>query len=88
MLKSIDPLLGADLLHTLAAMGHGDRLVVADANFPADAVARSTTLGRPLHLAGTAWILAFGGFAVIYAPMLALARPVQKRAMPRKTDAN
>ncbi len=42
----------------------------------------------PLHLAGTAWILAFGGFAVIYAPMLALARPVQKRAMPRKTDAN
>ena len=37
----------------------------------------------PLHLAGAAWILAFGGFAVIYAPMLALARPAQKRAMPR-----
>lgn len=37
----------------------------------------------PLHLAGTAWILAFGGFAVIYAPMLAFTRPAQKRAMPR-----
>lgn len=34
MLKNIPPLLGPDLLHILAAMGHGDDLVIADANFP------------------------------------------------------
>jgi L-fucose mutarotase len=40
MLKGLDPLLGPDLLHALASMGHGDELVVADANFPAAALAR------------------------------------------------
>ena len=40
MLKGIDPLLAPDLLHVLAAMGHGDELAVVDANFPAVAVAR------------------------------------------------
>ena len=35
MLHRIDPLLSPDLLHALAAMGHGDRLAVVDANFPA-----------------------------------------------------
>lgn len=50
MLKGIDPRLGADLLHTLRAMGHGDMLIVVDTNFPAAAVARSTVLGRPLTM--------------------------------------
>jgi len=36
MLKNISPLLHPDLLATLRAMGHGDDIVVADANFPAD----------------------------------------------------
>jgi L-fucose mutarotase len=40
MLKGIDPLLNADLLHALASMGHGDEIVIADANFPAASVAR------------------------------------------------
>lgn len=35
MLKGIDPLLGPDLLHTLAAMGHGDTIAIVDRNFPA-----------------------------------------------------
>lgn len=35
MLKLIPPLLGPDLLATLRAMGHGDEIVIADANFPA-----------------------------------------------------
>ena len=52
MLKNISPLLHPDLLATLRAMGHGDDIVVADANFPADAVARHTTLGRVLRLDG------------------------------------
>ena len=40
MLKGIDPLLTPELLRTLAEMGHGDEIVIADANFTA------TTLGR------------------------------------------
>ncbi len=52
VLKNIDPLLNADILYALAAMGHGDELVICDANFPADSVARATTLGRLLRLDG------------------------------------
>ena len=40
MLKGIHPLLHADLLHALASMGHGDELVIADANFPGASIAR------------------------------------------------
>jgi L-fucose mutarotase len=36
MLKGIDPLLGPGLLGILRAMGHGDEIIVADANFPAE----------------------------------------------------
>lgn len=50
MLKAIDPLLNADVLHALRAMGHGDDLVVCDTNFPADSVARATVLGRLLRI--------------------------------------
>lgn len=50
MLKGISPLLNADVLHALAAMGHGDDLILADTNFPADSLARQTTLGRVLRI--------------------------------------
>jgi L-fucose mutarotase len=52
VLKNLDPLLNADILHALRSMGHGDELVICDANFPADAVARDTVLGKPLRLDG------------------------------------
>jgi L-fucose mutarotase len=50
MLKSIDPILNADVLYALRAMGHGDDIVICDTNFPADSVARQTVLGRLLRL--------------------------------------
>jgi len=50
MLKLIDPSLGADVLHALRSMGHGDDLVLCDMNFPADSIARQTALGRLLHM--------------------------------------
>ncbi|MYA87539.1 MAG: ribose ABC transporter [Boseongicola sp. SB0662_bin_57] len=50
MLKGIDPRLNADVLYALRAMGHGDVLVIADTNFPADSIARSTTLGELLRM--------------------------------------
>ena len=46
MLLGLDPVLGPDLLHALAAMGHGDRIALVDANYPG-------TRGRRLiHLPG------------------------------------
>lgn len=38
MLKGIHPLLGPDLLHALKTMGHGDDIVIADANFPSSSM--------------------------------------------------
>ena len=47
MLRGIHPLLGPDLLHALRSLGHGDEVVIADANFP------SHTLGpRVVRLDG------------------------------------
>ncbi|MEJ8855565.1 RbsD/FucU domain-containing protein [Variovorax robiniae] len=44
MLKNIDPLLAPDLLKVLCEMGHGDEIVLADANFTAHSLAR----GKPI----------------------------------------
>ncbi len=50
MLKGIDPRLNAEVLHTLCAMGHGDTLVLADANFPAASLATATVRGTLLRM--------------------------------------
>jgi L-fucose mutarotase len=50
MLKHLDPLLNADVLHALRSMGHGDDLILCDTNFPADSVARATAYGKLLRI--------------------------------------
>lgn len=55
MLIGIDPLLGPDCLAALRAMGHGDLLVLADANFPAASNAR-----RLLRMDGADMLQALG----------------------------
>ena len=40
MLINIDPILSPELLHALRSMGHGDKLVLADANFPSASLAK------------------------------------------------
>ena len=52
MLYGIPPHLPAELLRTLASMGHGDEIALVDANYPAAADARHTHVGHPLELAG------------------------------------
>lgn len=54
MLKSLDPLLNADVLYALRAMGHGDDLIICDTNFPADAVAKQTVHGKLLRIDASA----------------------------------
>lgn len=50
MLKGIDPILNADVLYALRAMGHGDDLIIADTNFPSDSIACETVLGSVLRI--------------------------------------
>jgi L-fucose mutarotase len=52
MLKGLDPLLTPELLEVMAAMGHGDELILADCNFPSDSVAAETVYGQAIRLAG------------------------------------
>ena len=52
MLKGIDRALSAELLFVLMAMGHGDDLVICDVNHPAATIAKETTHGRLVDLAG------------------------------------
>jgi len=51
MLKGIDPLLSGDLLRILDDMGHGDRLLLVDRNYPAAAS------GKPVIRLGEVTIL-------------------------------
>ncbi len=53
MLKGISPLLNAEVLYALRAMGHGDDLIIADTNFPSDSVGRQTRLGKLLRIDNT-----------------------------------
>jgi L-fucose mutarotase len=50
MLIGTNPLLKAEVLHALCAMGHGDNVAIAEANFPSDAVARQTRMGKLLTM--------------------------------------
>ncbi len=52
MLIGIDPRMTPALMGALMRMGHGDEIVVADANFPADSIAAGCRLASPIHLPG------------------------------------
>lgn len=51
MLKGISPLLSPDLLATLARMGHGDAIVLADAHFPGESVGPEVIRADGLRIA-------------------------------------
>lgn len=52
MLKGIDQRLSAEIVHVLMLMGHGDDLVICDVNHPAATIARETTYGKLIDMAG------------------------------------
>ncbi len=52
MLKNIPGTISPDLLWCLASMGHADKLVMVDRNFPAVEVAKQTSTGRLIELPG------------------------------------
>lgn len=46
MLKGIPQILSPELLMVLCEMGHGDRIVIADGNFPAESVGKDSIVIR------------------------------------------
>ncbi len=46
MLKNVSPLISPQLLKVLCEMGHGDEIVLADANFPAESIAQNNQIIR------------------------------------------
>ena len=46
MLKGIPAILSPDLLKRLCEMGHSDRLVIADGNFPAESLGKNAHVVR------------------------------------------
>ena len=46
MLKNIPPILSPELLKVLCEMGHSDRIVIADGNFPAESMGRDCKVIR------------------------------------------
>ena len=73
MLKGIDPLLSPELLKVLAEMGHGDEIVLADANFTAVSLA----VGKPLvRLPGVGMRAACSAVLSVLPLDAAVAQPV------------
>ncbi|WP_425417476.1 RbsD/FucU family protein [Oricola indica] len=50
MLKTIDPRMTPDLMDCLMRMGHGDEIVIVDANYPAESTAVHTVNGAVVRL--------------------------------------
>ncbi len=46
MLKGIPPILSPELLKVLCEMGHSDRLVISDGNFPAESMGKNAIVIR------------------------------------------
>ncbi len=73
MLKGISPLLFPDLLKLLAEMGHGDEIVLADANFTAASLGRGKTV---LRLPGVAMRPACAAVLSVFPLDAMVAQPV------------
>lgn len=52
MLKGIDRAISAELLTVLMSKGHGDDLLICDVNHPAASIAKHTTYGQVVNMAG------------------------------------
>jgi L-fucose mutarotase len=65
MLIGIPPAVSPELLDVLMRMGHGDEIVLADANFPADSIAAGLVHKNVVSLSGA-------GIAVVLGAVLRL----------------
>jgi len=81
MLKGIPPIISPELMAVLMKMGHGDELVLADANFPADShaqrIVRADGHGVPKLLEA---VLQFVPIDTYVVDPVAVMQPVEKEA--------
>ncbi|MBR5316993.1 MAG: fucose isomerase [Lachnospiraceae bacterium] len=61
MLQGIDKILTGDILKALCDMGHGDELIIADANFPAETYAK-----RLIRVSGVDGAQLLGAFISLF----------------------
>lgn len=54
-LRGIPPRINSELLYTLSRMGHGDSILLADANFPSDSIASHCTVKKPIRVNGSTY---------------------------------
>ena len=66
MLIKIDPILSPDLLFLLRSMGHGDKLVLADANFPANSMNKNVIRLDGVNIKDTAVLSVIGVSELFY----------------------
>lgn len=52
MLNGISKILTGEILKVLSDMGHGDVLIIADANFPGEKIAKETSYGKLIRVPG------------------------------------
>lgn len=87
MLKGISPAISPELLKTLAEMGHGDEIILADAHFPGHTfnarVIRADGLGVDTLLAGILPIFELDS----YAPPLAMMAAVEGDSLDPAVEA-
>jgi L-fucose mutarotase len=78
VLKGIPPLLTPELLKVLAEMGHGDAIIIADANFTAASLAKEVGGGsKPIiHLPGASIQQASEAVLTLFPLDAAVAQPV------------
>ena len=86
MLKNLDPLLTPDLLYILRAMGHGDDLVLADCNFPADSVAKHTVSEELIRLDGADVVQAARAILSVYPLDTFVDTPVRRMEVVGEPD--
>ncbi len=88
MLKGIAPCISPDLLKTLAEMGHGDEIVLADAHFPGHTmnqrVLRADGLGVAELLDGILPLFELDAYAPPLVMMAAVAGDKLDRAVERR----
>ena len=81
MLKGVPDVISPELMHVLMKMGHGDSLVLADGNFPADShaqrIVRADGLGVPALLEA---ILQFFPLDTFVTAPAAVMKPVDSEA--------
>jgi L-fucose mutarotase len=89
MLKGISPLLSPDLLSILHRMGHGDEIVLADAHFPGETLARRLLRADGLAIRDllAAILPLFALDAYVEAPVLMMAAVPGDKPDPRVEKA-